>query len=223
KGEKEIEEEGSKSSTQRAAKKRKIDEETKELKKHLQFVPKDEDNIYTEATPLALKVLIIDYQIHHEHNKPFYKIIKADGTYQLFLSFITLLKNFNREDLEMLWKLAQERFQSSELKNFSDDFLLNTLKYKVSIVQIVSAASIVVNTVSSKLVPEKSPKRIPKEDLKEDPKENPKEEPEEEELKKKWLKETSKSDPNTLPPDYTVPNEETKTDMDSTTRCETKP
>nr|GEX89148.1 hypothetical protein [Tanacetum cinerariifolium] len=28
----------------------------------------------------------------------------------------------------MLWKLVQERFQSSELKNFSDDFLLNTLQ-----------------------------------------------------------------------------------------------
>nr|GEX66996.1 hypothetical protein [Tanacetum cinerariifolium] len=32
------------------------------------------------------------------------------------------------EDLEMLWKLIQEGFQSSEPKNFSDDFLLNTLK-----------------------------------------------------------------------------------------------
>nr|GEV64020.1 retrovirus-related Pol polyprotein from transposon TNT 1-94 [Tanacetum cinerariifolium] len=32
------------------------------------------------------------------------------------------------EDLEMLWKLFQERFQSSEPKKFSDDFLLNTLK-----------------------------------------------------------------------------------------------
>nr|GEZ58464.1 hypothetical protein [Tanacetum cinerariifolium] len=32
------------------------------------------------------------------------------------------------EDLEMIWKLVQERFQSSKPKNFSDDFLLNTLK-----------------------------------------------------------------------------------------------
>nr|GEX18323.1 mitotic spindle assembly checkpoint protein MAD2B-like isoform X1 [Tanacetum cinerariifolium] len=74
------------------------------------------------------QVLVVDYQIHHEHNKPYYKIIKEDGTHQLFLSFITLLKNFDREDLEMLWKLVQERFQSSEPKKFLDDFLLNTLK-----------------------------------------------------------------------------------------------
>nr|GEW78411.1 uncharacterized mitochondrial protein AtMg00810-like [Tanacetum cinerariifolium] len=33
-----------------------------------------------------------------------------------------------KEDLEMLWKLVQERFQSSDPKNFLDDFLLNTLK-----------------------------------------------------------------------------------------------
>nr|GEV24336.1 uncharacterized mitochondrial protein AtMg00810-like [Tanacetum cinerariifolium] len=37
-------------------------------------------------------------------------------------------KNFDIEDLEMLWQIVQERFASSKLKNFSDDFLLNTLK-----------------------------------------------------------------------------------------------
>nr|GFB13955.1 hypothetical protein [Tanacetum cinerariifolium] len=37
-------------------------------------------------------------------------------------------KNFNREDLEVLWKLVKERFESAKPKNFSDDFLLNTFK-----------------------------------------------------------------------------------------------
>nr|GEY51240.1 hypothetical protein [Tanacetum cinerariifolium] len=55
-------------------------------------------------------------------------IKRKNGTHQLFLSFICLLRNFDREDLEMLWKIVQERFASSEPKNFSDDFLLNTLK-----------------------------------------------------------------------------------------------
>nr|GEW34366.1 hypothetical protein [Tanacetum cinerariifolium] len=54
------------------------------------------------STPLASKVPVVDYEIHHEHNKPYYKIIRADETHQLFISFITLLKNFDREDLEML-------------------------------------------------------------------------------------------------------------------------
>nr|GEW17617.1 hypothetical protein [Tanacetum cinerariifolium] len=85
-------------------------------------------NIKTMGDNSEQKVPVVDYQIHQEHNKPFYKIIRADGTHQLFLSFITLLRNFDREDLEMPWKLVQERFQSSEPKNFSNDFLLNTFK-----------------------------------------------------------------------------------------------
>nr|GEV65071.1 reverse transcriptase domain-containing protein [Tanacetum cinerariifolium] len=104
------------------------DADVEELKTHLQIVPNDEDDVYTEATPLAIKVLVVDYQIHTEKNKPYYKIIREDGTHQLFLSFISLLRNFNREDLKMLWKIVQERFASLEPKNFSDEFLLNTLK-----------------------------------------------------------------------------------------------
>nr|GEV31900.1 hypothetical protein [Tanacetum cinerariifolium] len=108
KGKKDREEEVSKeikrktkTSKEKAAKKQKLDEEVEELKTHLQMVPNDEDDVYTEATPLALK---------------------------LFLSFISMLRNFDREDLEMLWKVVQERFVSSKPKNSSDDFLLNTLK-----------------------------------------------------------------------------------------------
>nr|GEU42242.1 reverse transcriptase domain-containing protein [Tanacetum cinerariifolium] len=135
KGEKELEKEASKvikrkseTPEEKADKKKKLDEEVEELKTHLQIVPNDEDDVYTEATPLALKVPVVDYQIHTEHNKPYYKIIRADGSHQLFLSIISMLKNFDREDLEMLWKIIQERFASLEPKNFSDDFLLNALK-----------------------------------------------------------------------------------------------
>nr|GEW12796.1 ribonuclease H-like domain-containing protein [Tanacetum cinerariifolium] len=96
-----------KSSKEKAVKKQKLDE---------------------EATPLALKVPVVDYEIHTKHNKPYYKIIRANVTHQLFLSFLSLLRNFNREDLEMLWQLVKEIFASSKPKNFSDDFLLTTLK-----------------------------------------------------------------------------------------------
>nr|GEX16495.1 hypothetical protein [Tanacetum cinerariifolium] len=54
---------------QDAAKKQRIDKETEELKTHIHIVANDDD-VYTEATPLALKVPVVDYQIHHEHNKP---------------------------------------------------------------------------------------------------------------------------------------------------------
>nr|GEZ84528.1 hypothetical protein [Tanacetum cinerariifolium] len=46
----------SESLEEKAAKKQKLDEEVEELKKHLQIVPNDDDDVYTEATPLALKV-----------------------------------------------------------------------------------------------------------------------------------------------------------------------
>nr|GFC07422.1 hypothetical protein [Tanacetum cinerariifolium] len=70
KGEEQLEEEASKAlkmkseSSEQAAKKQKFDKEVEELKKHLKIIPNDEDDVYTEATPLALKVPVVDYQIH---------------------------------------------------------------------------------------------------------------------------------------------------------------
>nr|GEU97851.1 hypothetical protein [Tanacetum cinerariifolium] len=40
---------------ERAAKRRKLDEEIEELKKHLHIMPNEDDDVYTEATPLARK------------------------------------------------------------------------------------------------------------------------------------------------------------------------
>nr|GEV41742.1 hypothetical protein [Tanacetum cinerariifolium] len=119
----------SKSQAEKAVKKQKLDEEVVELKKHLQIMLNDEDDVYTEATPLARKVPVVDYEIYTENNKPYYKIIRADGSPRLFLSFLSLLRNFDREDLEVLWQLVKERFASSKPKNFSNDFLLTTLTY----------------------------------------------------------------------------------------------
>nr|GEW46952.1 hypothetical protein [Tanacetum cinerariifolium] len=96
KGEKEIEEEDgkrkSKNLEQKAAKKQKIDEEVEELKTHLQILHNDENDVYTEDTSLALKVHVVDYQIHHDNNKPYNKIIRVDGTHQLLLSFIRKIR-----------------------------------------------------------------------------------------------------------------------------------
>nr|GEZ16127.1 xylulose kinase-1 [Tanacetum cinerariifolium] len=111
-----------KSQAEKAAKRQKLDKEVAELKRHLQIVPNYEDDVYTEATPLARKVPVVDYEIYTKNNKPYYKIIRVDGSPQLFLSFLSLLINFDREDLEVLWKLVKERFASSKPKNFSDDF-----------------------------------------------------------------------------------------------------
>nr|GEV54265.1 hypothetical protein [Tanacetum cinerariifolium] len=112
---------------EKASKRQKLDEEVEELKRHLQIVPNEKDDVYTEATHLALKVLGVDYEIYNEHNKPYYKIKRADGSHQLYLSFQSLLRNFDREDLEAFWRLFKERFATTKPKNFFDGFLLTTL------------------------------------------------------------------------------------------------
>nr|GEV10464.1 hypothetical protein [Tanacetum cinerariifolium] len=113
---------------QKAAKRRKMNKDVEDLKHHLEIVPDEDDDVYTEATPFARKVPVVDYHIIHLNNKPRYKIIRADGTQQLYVSFITLLKNFDREDLELLWSIVKERFSTSKPNNFSDDYLLTTLR-----------------------------------------------------------------------------------------------
>nr|GFC16372.1 hypothetical protein [Tanacetum cinerariifolium] len=70
---------------ERAAKRRKLDEELEELKRHLQIVPNKDDDVYTEVTPLARKVPVVDYQIIKMNNKPYYKIIRVNDTHQLYL------------------------------------------------------------------------------------------------------------------------------------------
>nr|GEV74733.1 hypothetical protein [Tanacetum cinerariifolium] len=74
------------------------------------------------------KVPVVNYEIMMINNKPRYKIFRADDTHQLYTSFITLLKNFDREDLEDLWKIVKARFSTSKPTNFSNDYLLSTLK-----------------------------------------------------------------------------------------------
>nr|GFB88560.1 hypothetical protein [Tanacetum cinerariifolium] len=68
----------------KATKRQKLDEEVEELKRNLQIVLNEEDDAYTLSTPLARKVSVVDYEIVELNNKPYYKIIRADGTHQLY-------------------------------------------------------------------------------------------------------------------------------------------
>nr|GEZ20748.1 transposase, Ptta/En/Spm, transposase, Tnp1/En/Spm-like protein [Tanacetum cinerariifolium] len=55
---------------ERAAKRRKLDEEAEELRRHLQIVPNEDDDVYTESTPLARKVPVVDYQTRRNEHGP---------------------------------------------------------------------------------------------------------------------------------------------------------
>nr|GEY62880.1 hypothetical protein [Tanacetum cinerariifolium] len=117
--------------TQKAAKRRKLSEEAqeaKDLRKQLEVVEDEDDNVIVKATLIASKVPVVDYQIVLINKKPSFKIIRADETHQLYISFATLLKNFNREDLETSWRIVKDGFSTSIPTNFLDEYLLLTLK-----------------------------------------------------------------------------------------------
>nr|GEX47600.1 hypothetical protein [Tanacetum cinerariifolium] len=101
---------------QKAAKRRKLNKEVEDLKRHLEIMSDEDDDVYTEATPFVRKVPVVDYEIINLNNKPYYKIIQVDGTHQIYISFLTLLKNFDREDLEALWSLVKQRWTGSNLE-----------------------------------------------------------------------------------------------------------
>nr|GEV66618.1 hypothetical protein [Tanacetum cinerariifolium] len=87
------------------AKKQKIkdDKESTELKQCLEIIPDDGDNVTIDATPLSFKYpIIVDYKIYKEGKKNYFQIFKADDNSQMYLTFSKLLKNFDREDLEVL-------------------------------------------------------------------------------------------------------------------------
>nr|GFC64948.1 hypothetical protein [Tanacetum cinerariifolium] len=64
-------------------------------------------------------------KLQEEINKDYEE---ADETHQLYISFATLLKNFDREDLETLWRIVKDRFSTLKPTNFSDEYLLLTLR-----------------------------------------------------------------------------------------------
>nr|GEW25682.1 hypothetical protein [Tanacetum cinerariifolium] len=68
-----------KTPAQKAAKRRKLSEEAQEaddLRRRLEIIQDEDDDVFVEATPLAQKVPVVDYQVVVIDNKPKYKIIK---------------------------------------------------------------------------------------------------------------------------------------------------
>nr|GEY68878.1 ribonuclease H-like domain-containing protein [Tanacetum cinerariifolium] len=74
------------------------------------IVPNDEDDVYTEATPLARKVPVVDYEIYNENNKPYYKIKRADGSHQLYLARCTS-SNLEKSK-KRLWSIEGQRLEA---------------------------------------------------------------------------------------------------------------
>ncbi|GJW17766.1 hypothetical protein Tco_0025202 [Tanacetum coccineum] len=56
---------------------------------------------------------IVDWKIHKEGRKSYYQIIRADGKSQMYMIFSHMLKSFDREDLETLYKLVNAKYEST--------------------------------------------------------------------------------------------------------------
>nr|GEX44684.1 putative ribonuclease H-like domain-containing protein [Tanacetum cinerariifolium] len=91
---------------QGSAKKMKTSKEVTEedLKEMMQLVPVEE--VYVEA--LQVKHPIIDWEIHTEGKRDYWKIIRLGGNTAVYQVFVDMLKQMDREDLNQLWMLVKE-------------------------------------------------------------------------------------------------------------------
>nr|GEY61621.1 hypothetical protein [Tanacetum cinerariifolium] len=105
------------------------DDDSVELKRCLKIVSEDDDDdVAIEATPLSfISPTIVDYKIYREGKKSYIKIIRADGNSQNYLTFGTMFKNFNREDLDVLRSIIKERFKKINLVDNMDNLTLKTM------------------------------------------------------------------------------------------------
>nr|GEU67572.1 putative reverse transcriptase, RNA-dependent DNA polymerase [Tanacetum cinerariifolium] len=110
---------------QENTKKQKVENDNEKAKlKQLMETIIDEEEVAIDAISLAVKSpRIVDWKIHKEGKKSYYQIVRADGKSQMYMIFSQMLKSFDREDLEDLYKLVKARYGSTKLVE-SMDYLL---------------------------------------------------------------------------------------------------
>ncbi|GJY80959.1 hypothetical protein Tco_0493710 [Tanacetum coccineum] len=115
---------------QEITKKQKVedDKETAYIKKLMEIIS-DEEEVAIDAILLAHKSpSIVDWKIHKEGRKSYYQIIRVDGKSQMYMIFSHMLKSFDREDLETLYKLVKAKYGSTRPVEDLDLILWNDLK-----------------------------------------------------------------------------------------------
>nr|GEU31141.1 hypothetical protein [Tanacetum cinerariifolium] len=116
---------------QEDAKKQRLEEENEsvKLKRCLKIIFEDDDDVTIKAKPLSFNSpTIVYYKIYKEWRKSYFKIIIADGNSQSYLTFRKMFKNFNREDLEVLWSIVKARFKKTKPIDDINNLLFQTLK-----------------------------------------------------------------------------------------------
>nr|GEY34550.1 putative ribonuclease H-like domain-containing protein [Tanacetum cinerariifolium] len=62
---------------------------------------------------IHVKYPLIDWEIHSEGSKFYWKIIRVGGIIEAYQSFEDMFKGFDREDLDALWRLVKEKFSTA--------------------------------------------------------------------------------------------------------------
>ncbi|GKC44337.1 retrovirus-related pol polyprotein from transposon TNT 1-94 [Tanacetum coccineum] len=98
-----------------STKKQKVEDETKqaELKECFKITSFDEDEVNTIPLPTK-QAPIVDYKITRDERKIYYHITRAYGSTQVYMRFEDMLKMFDREDLEVLYRIVKDRFKSTK-------------------------------------------------------------------------------------------------------------
>ncbi|GJT59466.1 hypothetical protein Tco_1002999 [Tanacetum coccineum] len=99
---------------QEITKKQKVedDKETAELKQLMKIIL-DEEEVAIDVIPLAVKSpSIVGKKIHKEGRKSYYQIIRADGKSKMYMIFSQMIKIFDMEDLEDMYKLVKAKYES---------------------------------------------------------------------------------------------------------------
>nr|GEU92726.1 hypothetical protein [Tanacetum cinerariifolium] len=111
-----------------------------DVKNMLQIIPVFEFKV--EA--LQVKYPLIDWEIYSEGSRSNWKIIRVGGITQAYWSFEDMLKDFDKEDLDALWRLAKEKFSTTmptedkekaswvELKRLHDIFIFLEKDYPLT-------------------------------------------------------------------------------------------
>nr|GEU95170.1 hypothetical protein [Tanacetum cinerariifolium]GEY95530.1 hypothetical protein [Tanacetum cinerariifolium] len=85
-------------------------EETKRLKRKGLNLEKEQlvpvEDVYVQA--LQVKHPIIDWKVHTEGQRSYWRIIRLGGSSACYQFFVDLLKQLDREDLNQLWALVKE-------------------------------------------------------------------------------------------------------------------
>nr|GEZ64426.1 hypothetical protein [Tanacetum cinerariifolium] len=103
---------------QKEAKRRKLNEEVEDLKRHLEIVPDEDDDVYTEATPLARKAQVRKNQrsIHGQAKVKSWKLLESCDVHIVTFSTTQLIL------------LVERRYP---LSRFTLDQMLNAMRLRV--------------------------------------------------------------------------------------------